>query len=226
MARTYELTDTGRGLEMKNQQKLIHDAMQDGPRTVEQIAAAITGTLVTKQSPTKVVAYYMSTWKKDGIVRVLNEAIETTVQGTNVVTAPAEKQTVTVNDIGTVTAEELGLVDDTHPAGSESAPVSDENLSEEQVSEDIAAEERAEAVSPTNDRDPSIQQRDGETLIAYVFRLVQERGPIWPTDIETLTFGAIRKKSAGDTLRKLMGAQHVAKSDDGYRAVTNNPYRG
>lgn len=218
MARVYELTDKGRGMEMKNQQGLIHNAMHDGPRTVEQIAASIKATLVTRQPAEKVVAFYMSTWKKDGVVRVTNESFETTVKGTEVTTAPAEKQVITSQGVSVVTVGELGLVD---------TPVSDEILKLPSNERDIIqGEERAEAVSPANDRDPALQQRDGETLMSYIFRLAQDYGPIWPTDVEQLTFGAIRKKQAQDTLSKLKGAQHVAKSEDGYRAVSNNPYRG
>lgn len=198
MARIYELTDKGRGMEFKNQQKLVHGALLDGPRTAEQIAEAIKSTLVTRQPPVKVAQFYLSTWKKDGVVRISNEAPEpTNVEKVN------EKQ-------------EVAQLSETTPVsdGNESQPV------------EVAAIESAESVNPlpTTSELPALQQGEDETLMAFLFRIVKTRPGTFPLDVEEITSGAIRKKQAADTLRRLQGAGHVVRQDDGFHAVENNPY--
>lgn len=56
------------------QPALIVEAMgQLGPATVKQISDAIKDRLVTRQDPERVVTFYMTTWKKKGLVTVDGE---------------------------------------------------------------------------------------------------------------------------------------------------------
>jgi hypothetical protein len=53
------------------QQLLIRDAMQKlGPATAAEIADQIKDKLKTKQGPQRVVAFYLTAWKKVGVVKM------------------------------------------------------------------------------------------------------------------------------------------------------------
>ena len=54
------------------QQLLIRDAMQKlGPATVAEIADQIKDELKTKQEPQRVVTFYLTAWKKLGVVKAV-----------------------------------------------------------------------------------------------------------------------------------------------------------
>jgi hypothetical protein len=62
-----ELSDT-----KSPQQLLIRDAMKKlGPATGAEIAGQVKGKLTTKQDPQRVVGFYLSTWKKLGVVKTV-----------------------------------------------------------------------------------------------------------------------------------------------------------
>lgn len=206
MARVYELTDKGRGMAFKNQQALVHGALLDGPRTAEQIAEVIKVKLVTRQAPVKVAQFYLSVWKKEGVVKISNDASD----------APA-------NVVKTDEPQEVAQLTET---ASVDAPVSEGTSSETVTAADIESVTIAdgETAPPATSELPALQQGENETLMAFIFRLVGARPGIFPTDVEEITSGAIRKKQAADTMRRLQGAGHIARTDSGYRVVSNNPY--
>lgn len=76
MAKTYTLTAKGLNeAKTKGQQALIVEDLRNNPNsTIEEIAKRITPNLTTRQDPARVVAFYMSTWKKKGIVVVAGES--------------------------------------------------------------------------------------------------------------------------------------------------------
>lgn len=121
MAKTYTLT--GKGLneaKTKGQQALIVEDLRANPgSTIEQIAARIKANLTTRQDPARVVAFYMSTYKKKGLVIVTGES------GTDA-PPPTEVQTI---------------VDD--PIETSETPVSTEAFSGETPTTDIAQDEAA-----------------------------------------------------------------------------------
>jgi hypothetical protein len=54
------------------QQLLIRDAMKKlGPATAAEIAEQIKDKLKTKQEPQRVVAFYLTAWKKLGVVKTV-----------------------------------------------------------------------------------------------------------------------------------------------------------
>ncbi|HTA23017.1 MAG TPA: hypothetical protein VK763_05750 [Terriglobales bacterium] len=60
-----ELSDT-----KSPQQLLIRDAMKKlGPATAAEIAGQVKGKLTTKQTPERVVSFYLAAWKKIGTVK-------------------------------------------------------------------------------------------------------------------------------------------------------------
>jgi hypothetical protein len=62
-----ELSDT-----KSPQQLLIRDAMKKlGPATAAEIAGQIKDKLKTKQTPERVVAFYLTAWKKLGVVKAV-----------------------------------------------------------------------------------------------------------------------------------------------------------
>ena len=71
IVRMFTLTPKAKG-DYKGQQKLIIDAMTAAkrPLSTPQIAEEIAGSLQTRQDPQRVVAFYMSVWKKKGMVAV------------------------------------------------------------------------------------------------------------------------------------------------------------
>jgi hypothetical protein len=218
MARVYELTDKGRGMEFKNQQKLVHGALLDGPRTAEQIGESIKAALVTRQAPSKVAQFYLSVWKKQGIVRVSNENGQASAPA-NVVKSDEPQE---IEQLNTPTLND-GVEDLADAMIDAATPVPTETSSDESAAVDIESEESPNPEPETREL-PALQQREDESNMSFVFRLVTQRPGIFPTDIEEITSGAMRKKTAADTLRRLQGAGHVARTDQGYRAVVNNPY--
>ncbi len=76
MAKTYTITPKGLNeAKTKGQQALIaQDLVANPGSTIEQIAERIKANLTTRQEPSRVVAYYMSTWKKKGLVVVAGES--------------------------------------------------------------------------------------------------------------------------------------------------------
>lgn len=76
MAKTYTLTVKGANeAKTKGQQALISEDLRNNPgSTIEQIADRIKANLTTRQDPVRVVAFYMSTWKKKGLVVVAGES--------------------------------------------------------------------------------------------------------------------------------------------------------
>ena len=76
MAKTYTLTVKGNNeAKTKGQQALIVEDLRSNPgSTIEQIAERIKGNLTTRQDPNRVVAFYMSTYKKKGLVVVTGES--------------------------------------------------------------------------------------------------------------------------------------------------------
>ena len=76
MAKTYTLTTKGANeAKTKGQQALIAEDLRSNPNsTIEQIAERIKTNLTTRQEPSRVVAFYMSTWKKKGYVIVAGES--------------------------------------------------------------------------------------------------------------------------------------------------------
>jgi hypothetical protein len=54
------------------QQLLIRDAMQKlGPATAAEIAGHVKDKLKTKQEPQRVVTFYLTAWKKVGVVKAV-----------------------------------------------------------------------------------------------------------------------------------------------------------
>jgi len=51
------------------------EAREDGG-TIEQLGHDVTGTLVTRQDPERVVAYYLCIFKKQGLVRATKPEVE------------------------------------------------------------------------------------------------------------------------------------------------------
>lgn len=76
MAKTYSLTLKGASdQKTRGQQALIVcDLLANPNSTIEQIAERIKGNLTTRQDPARVVAFYMSTYKKKGLVVVAGES--------------------------------------------------------------------------------------------------------------------------------------------------------
>lgn len=76
MAKTYTITAKGANeAKTKGQQALIAaDLVANPGSTIEQIADRIKANLTTRQEPSRVVAFYMSTWKKKGLVIVSGES--------------------------------------------------------------------------------------------------------------------------------------------------------
>jgi hypothetical protein len=64
---TGELADT-----KSPQQLLIRDALKKlGPATATEITAQVSDKLKTKQTPERVVAFYLTAWKKSGVVKAV-----------------------------------------------------------------------------------------------------------------------------------------------------------
>lgn len=81
MAKLYELNgDKVAESKFGVQASLIVKALEDkSPDTVKGVADRIKDQLVTRQSPERVVNFYLSTWRKKGIVSVVGDAEETPV---------------------------------------------------------------------------------------------------------------------------------------------------
>ncbi len=77
-AKTYELDDSVLGetkVQAKGQaQLIITSLMNKHPNTAQGIADDIKSRLTTRQDPLRVVSFYLSTWKKSGLVRVVGVA--------------------------------------------------------------------------------------------------------------------------------------------------------
>jgi hypothetical protein len=68
----YELTGDLSDKVQSPQQLLIRDAMQKlGPATAAEIADQVKDRLKTKQEPQRVVAFYLTAWKKSGVVKAV-----------------------------------------------------------------------------------------------------------------------------------------------------------
>jgi hypothetical protein len=64
---TGELSDT-----TSSQQLLIRDVMKKlGPATAAEIAGQVKERLKTKQEPQRVVSFYLTAWKKSGLVKAV-----------------------------------------------------------------------------------------------------------------------------------------------------------
>ena len=69
--RTYSLHKVPEDAKFRGQQALIIEDLKTNPNsTTKQIADRIKGKLETRQDPERVVGFYMSTWKKKGLVAV------------------------------------------------------------------------------------------------------------------------------------------------------------
>jgi hypothetical protein len=68
----YELTEKGLALPLQRglQPRMIMAELHRGPRTTAQVVEAIKESLVTRQDPTRVVMFYMSRFKKNGIIAI------------------------------------------------------------------------------------------------------------------------------------------------------------
>jgi hypothetical protein len=77
-ARKYRLTTKGMKMPVNNQSGLIKQILeQDGEVTTQYIAEQIKPVLKTRQTPERVVAFYISTWKKQGFVEaILDDVVE------------------------------------------------------------------------------------------------------------------------------------------------------
>lgn len=79
-ARLYELGDLG-DQKFKGQAALIVKALQDkSPQTVAELAEVIAKDLVTRQDPLRVVSFYISTWKKRGLIKAVDGEPEPTTE--------------------------------------------------------------------------------------------------------------------------------------------------
>jgi len=116
MARTYELTEKGRAMQFTGQQGVIHQALHDGPRSVSQIAEVVKPNLQTRQTPTKVVAFYMSTWRGLDYVRVVSDDGPSEPPAAKTANAPVSSENVS---------------QPTEPAAIESLPVVEANPTKE-----------------------------------------------------------------------------------------------
>lgn len=110
-ARFYELDDlVAVEHQFSGQAALIVKTMLDKhPITAKQITDTIKSRLTTRQDPLRVVSFYLSTWKKSGLVRVVDG-----------VEPDGEVQTVSRDDVGTISAAQLaGTPQAANPVGSE-----------------------------------------------------------------------------------------------------------
>jgi hypothetical protein len=71
-------------------QLIIKSLMDRNPQTVKQIAEDIKASLQTRQQPERVVNFYMSTWKKAGMVEVVGTENEETPVSTGNHSSEAE----------------------------------------------------------------------------------------------------------------------------------------
>jgi hypothetical protein len=74
-AKRYELNETELGEQkFKGQAQLIVKSLLDRhPQTAQEIADDIASRLTTRQDPIRVVAFYLSTWKKSGLILVAED---------------------------------------------------------------------------------------------------------------------------------------------------------
>jgi hypothetical protein len=101
-AKRYSIVEDRIPQKLGPQPELIVRALMDKPgQTVKEIAARIKSKLVTRQDPERVVNFYMSTWKKKGIVSVVEVDEETPVS------TGIESQTIGAGDIASVRASNL-----------------------------------------------------------------------------------------------------------------------
>jgi hypothetical protein len=100
----YQIVEAKVPQKLGPQPSLIVRTMLDanGGMTVKQIADRIKHKLVTRQDPERVVNFYMSVWKKKGIVTVTGEAAAETPVSTG-----SSVETIGAGDIATVSAEDL-----------------------------------------------------------------------------------------------------------------------
>ena len=85
IARGYIL-DVPEGQQFRGQAALIVEAMKaspDTPKTTAEIANAIKAKLQTRQEPERVVAFYMTTWKRKDWVKVQNVEVTDSVAQTS-----------------------------------------------------------------------------------------------------------------------------------------------
>ena len=105
-AKTYEIDESVLGetkVKPTGQAQLIIRSLSDKhPQTAQQIADDIKSRLTTRQDPLRVVSFYLSTWKKSGLVKVVGvaegESPVSTVSRRPVAQAPDTVQEAPVAD--------------------------------------------------------------------------------------------------------------------------------
>lgn len=112
-ARKYRLVE-GAKPPLNNQGALVHEALINNPDGIyaEQIAAEIAPVLRTKQAPIRVVAFYLSTWKKLGHIEQLADPstpVYRPALGTSTATAANVNVADTMGPVGNtrITDEEV-----------------------------------------------------------------------------------------------------------------------
>lgn len=114
MAKLYQLNgDKVAESKFGVQASLIVKALEDKqPDTVAGVAERIKNELVTRQSPERVVNFYLSTWRKKGIVSVVGEAADDTPVSTG--NSSSEESTGDIADAEDAGAPKLDIVNCTN----------------------------------------------------------------------------------------------------------------
>jgi hypothetical protein len=112
-AKRYELNETELGEQkFKGQAQLVVRSLLDKhPQTAQEIADDIKEKLTTRQDPIRVVAFYLSTWKKTGLIVVAEE--ETPVTTGAVAEDPVAADNVREELAGRDTERELAELEET-----------------------------------------------------------------------------------------------------------------
>lgn len=173
--RTFSIKKLPKDHEFRGQQKLIVDFMQENPQsTILQITDGIKGKLETRQAPDRVVAFYMSVFKKKGWI--VEELVAT------------EAETTTNGDVA---AEEGISVDEMDLEGEEDEET--EEVTEAQVDSDDAAStganimERMEAMAEADLEAHAIRLEQTLRVSVAVLKALTAHGePATADDIVTL----------------------------------------
>jgi hypothetical protein len=96
MATKFVRTDKKNAKDPRGQAALVLAAMETAPapQTIAEITADIKDSLITRQDPERVVAYYVTIFKKSGLVKAVAETAEpvaVTVTADTITDTPADE---------------------------------------------------------------------------------------------------------------------------------------
>lgn len=199
ITRTFTLKTLPEDVVFRGQQKLIVDHMKANPgQTVEQIAEGIKPSLQTRQDPSRVVAYYMTTWKKKGWVAV---------QG---VESP-EGSTAETADVSPVPDDDDRESDDESSDGD--AAIDEESA----ISTGASIEERAEAAHEADLQAHSIRSEESKTVSERVLDQMVGPGPFFAGDLAS--YLGLKNNQVLSALGNLVRRGQVRKVGSGYEVV-------